>query len=135
MIDVQKVITDIILYRIKKVTGGIMVFIGFFLIVGCEETIKTTNDWCLGYIITGMLLIAIGCKLSEIFRWEYEICNWERDYGGAVSYSFTVHSWIMAYFYTTNDNWTYVLCDLQGHILSKPIRTSKSFLGFKWYSL
>lgn len=135
MIDAQKIIIDIILCKIKKVTGAIMALIGFFLLVGCEGAIKNSNDWYFSYVFIGTVLVVLGFILSEAFKWEYEIPNWKNNYRGALSYSFTAHSWIMAYWYSNNDNWAYVLCDLNGRVLSKPIRTSKSFLGFKWYSL
>lgn len=135
MIDVQKIISEIILYRVRKVTGGIMVFVGFFCIAGSEDPIKYFDKNMWGFIIAGFLLIAIGSQLSEMFQWEYIIEDWNEEYRGAISYSFKMHSWIKAYWYKSNDNWAYVLCDLRGHTLSKPIRTHRSFSGFKWYSV
>lgn len=135
MIDVQKIITDIILYRVRKTLGGIMMFIGFFLLAGSEESVKCSDANMWGYIIVGIILLLTGAWLSEVFHWEYIIEDWYDVYYGAVSYSFKMHSWIKAYRYESNDSWVYVLCDLYGHTLSKPIRTHRSFLGFKWYSV
>ena len=133
MYDTQKIITEIILYRIRKVTGGILLFVGFFFLVGAEDTAKYSDDPWVKLIVIGFILIAIGAKMSEIFQWEYYIEGWTSIYAGAISYSFTEHSWIKAYRYRNNDDWMYVRCDIYGRVLSKPIRTRSSFLGFKWY--
>jgi hypothetical protein len=135
MIDVQKIITEIILYRIRKCVGSIMAVVGFFVLVGSEYTVKYTTENAWGQILFGIALLIVGTAMSEAFQWEYEIPNWREDYRGTISYSFKMHSWIRAWSYTSNDNCTYVLCDLYGRKMSNPIRTHRSFLGFKWYSL
>lgn len=135
MIDVQKIIEEIIWYRVRRSIGACMVFIGFICIAGCETTIKYTNDSCWIQIVIGIVLLVHGSYLSEMFHYTYEIKHWKSQYCGAVSYSFKQHSWIKACSYKNDLYWSYVLCDINGTPKSRPIWTHKSFSDFKWYSV
>lgn len=132
--DSQTMITQILVYRARKIIGGILLVIAFFILAGTEYTVLYTEENFIPQVGAAFVLGFIGTKLSQIFKWQYVLDN-SYEFIGCISYSFKEHSWIKVVSYRSDDCWLYRTCTKDGITTSKPKRNSSGFLGFLWYQL
>lgn len=131
--DIQKMIVELIIHRVKMFVGSLLIIMGIIGLGGVEETFKYTTNSIVFPLILSILFILSGCYISGVFKWTYRLKNAD-EFIGCISYSFRLHSWIQVVRYYSDDCWVYRTCTLQRQPTSVSHLTHSSFLGYLWWN-